>query len=152
MHYLIYVSSAVKLFSEDDLFFLLEQARINNTKYDVTGMLLYIDGNFMQCLEGKKNHVEIIYTKIREDGRHKDLTEIVFDPLKERNFKGWSMGFKACDEAMLSQSSGLADLSVDTFRKPPFNTCKHIALDVLRSFYTQSGGENPVQRDVAIIS
>ncbi len=135
MHYLIYVSSAVKLLNNHELLSLLEQSRKNNLTYNITGMLLYIDGNFMQCLEGEKDDVAIIYDKICHDSRHSDLIQIVFEPLAKRNFANWSMGFKVCDENMLRTHSDLTNLSMETFKKEPFNNNKHVALQLLSAFY-----------------
>jgi hypothetical protein len=39
----------------------LEQSRENNLRLDVTGMLLYKGGNFMQMLEGEKDAVLGLY-------------------------------------------------------------------------------------------
>ena len=54
MFYTVYVSSAVDLFSDEELLKLLDVSRKNNQALDVTGMLLYKGGNFMQFLEGEK--------------------------------------------------------------------------------------------------
>jgi len=51
---LVYVSSATELFSDTQLENLLLRSRQNNSTLGITGMLLYKDGNFMQCLEGPK--------------------------------------------------------------------------------------------------
>jgi Sensors of blue-light using FAD. len=48
MFFLVYVSSATRPFSREDLRVLLETCRKNNAELGVTGMLLYKDGNFMQ--------------------------------------------------------------------------------------------------------
>lgn len=47
---LIYTSSAVELFREDELVELLKTSRDNNRRRGITGMLLYNDGNFLQVL------------------------------------------------------------------------------------------------------
>ena len=52
MIHLIYVCSASKEMTEDELLRLLEYARARNLKQNVTGMLLYAGGNFFQALEG----------------------------------------------------------------------------------------------------
>jgi hypothetical protein len=50
MFHIVYASSALQLFTKPELQTLLEKARQNNAKLNVTGMLLYKDGNFMQAL------------------------------------------------------------------------------------------------------
>lgn len=69
MIYLVYVSSAVKLFSSAELQQLLRGARENNSSRDITGMLLYKDGNFMQVLEGEKEPVLALRDRISRDPR-----------------------------------------------------------------------------------
>ena len=49
-HEIVYVSSATRPFQEAELQDLLLKARENNARLGVTGMLLYIGGNFMQLL------------------------------------------------------------------------------------------------------
>ena len=50
---LIYVSSATRDLSEQDLVSLLEQAHERNTKQNVTGMLLYAEGILSKHSKGK---------------------------------------------------------------------------------------------------
>jgi hypothetical protein len=57
MYRLVFVSSAVELFSRGQLEDLLKKSRQNNGAVDLTGMLLYKDGNFMQCSERPKEAV-----------------------------------------------------------------------------------------------
>ena len=98
MFYLIYVSSAVKLMSDDELIALLEQSREKNLDLGVTGMLLYKSGNFMQMLEGEKDTVLGLYETIRRDDRHRNVINIIGDAIKHRNFEHWSMGFYNMDK------------------------------------------------------
>ena len=67
---LIYVSSAVEYFDEAALEELLAQARANNARLGITGLLLYGEGAFLQLLEGPRQSVESLYATIREDPRH----------------------------------------------------------------------------------
>lgn len=54
MYHLIYTSYAIEPFDEAKLIELLKKARENNRLLDITGMLLYVNGKFMQVLEGKR--------------------------------------------------------------------------------------------------
>jgi len=99
MFYLIYVSSAVNLMDDGELLFLLEQSREKNLKLDITGMLLYKGGNFMQMLEGDRDTVLELYDTIKKDDRHKDVITVLTGDIKERNFEHWSMGFCNMDKA-----------------------------------------------------
>ena len=48
MIHLIYVTSATKEMTDEELLYLLEQSRSRNLKQDVTSMLLYAGGNFFR--------------------------------------------------------------------------------------------------------
>lgn len=98
MFYLIYVSSATKLMNDEELLFLLNQSRDNNLKLNITGMLLYKSGNFMQMLEGEKQTVLELFETIKKDERHKDVYTILTGDIEKRNFEDWSMGFCNMDK------------------------------------------------------
>jgi len=73
---LVYVSSAVKPFTDQELLGLLEKARENNQKLGITGMLLYKNGDFMQALEGDEQVVLSLADHIAKDLRHGDIRVI----------------------------------------------------------------------------
>lgn len=91
---LTYVSSATDLLSTDELVALLAQSRLANERRDVTGMLLYRDGNVLQCLEGPEPAVREAYDVISRDPRHHGVLVLVEEQVEERSFPDWSMGFK----------------------------------------------------------
>ena len=91
---IIYVSSATAPFTDQQLDDLLQISRRNNLSADLTGMLLYKDGKFMQTLEGPAPAVRSRLEKIRSDPRHEKFTILMDGPILERSFESWSMGFK----------------------------------------------------------
>ena len=92
--FLVYVSSAVRLFSAEDLRALLETCRKNNAKLGVTGMPLYKDGNFMQVLEGDEEAVRGLYARIVAAPRHRGEITLQEGFAEGRQFPDWSMGFR----------------------------------------------------------
>jgi hypothetical protein len=94
LFFLVYVSSAVRPFSRVDLEDLLATSRDNNARAGITGMLLYKDGNFMQVLEGEEGPVRALYDKIGDDPRHRGKIVLRQGFTEERQFPGWSMGFR----------------------------------------------------------
>ena len=84
MHYLIYISTAVNLMNEDELTALLIQSRKRNKESNVTGMLLYAQGTFLQALEGDEADVNKIFDSIKEDKRHKNVVKIITGEQDER--------------------------------------------------------------------
>jgi hypothetical protein len=91
----IYSSSATGMFKEHEIPGLLEQIRKANEAIAVTGMLLYIEGSFFQALEGEPAVIDALIRKIQSDPRHARFTLIIREPILERNFGGWTMGFEA---------------------------------------------------------
>jgi Sensors of blue-light using FAD len=89
----IYSSAAVVPFSEVELTKLLAVARVNNEHIDVTGMLLYHEGSFLQVLEGRERDLEALYEKISHDDRHHRIVTLLRRTVTERHFGAWRMGF-----------------------------------------------------------
>ncbi len=98
MRQLLYVSNTTRDFSRDELSNILTASRFSNAAADVTGMLLYLDGGFLQVLEGEHSVIQALYDRIAQDKRHWN-TAVLLDREAPRAFKNWSMGFKAVTEA-----------------------------------------------------
>lgn len=94
---LIYITSAVRPMSDAELLALLQQSRATNTEVDLTGILLYSGGNFLQVLEGDEAAVDALMARIERDPRHRNLITLVRRPIPERMFPTWSMGFRRLD-------------------------------------------------------
>lgn len=94
MFSLVYVSSAIKPFTQPQLLQLLAQSRADNERCNVTGMLLYKNGNFMQVLEGEESDVRGVHKKISTDMRHRGLLVLLQRHQQARDFAAWSMGFR----------------------------------------------------------
>ncbi|MEL6406516.1 MAG: BLUF domain-containing protein, partial [Chloroflexota bacterium] len=58
LNVIVYVSYASHTMSESELVEILDTARENNQRLNVTGMLLYRDGFFIQALEGEQAVIE----------------------------------------------------------------------------------------------
>ena len=90
---IIYVSTAVSLFTEQQLESLLVEARRLNLESGVTGVLLYCDGNFMQCLEGPPDSLQTTYDRILASRRHTNVVQLLDRRIEARSFAEWQMGF-----------------------------------------------------------
>jgi hypothetical protein len=90
----VYVSSATRALPEDEILELLRIARHNNEKLDITGMLLYREGNFLQVLEGPESVVNSLISKIKRDPRHKGFILMSRKKIEERQFGEWRMAFR----------------------------------------------------------
>lgn len=112
---LIYASSAVQLFTEQHLIALLDKSRENNRRRNITGMLLYRDGNFLQVLEGEAAQVDALYKIIAADPRHKSVMLISRREVHDRIFPEWEMGFNNVTEADMKNYPGFTE-----FLRTPF--------------------------------
>lgn len=95
--------------TDDELETILEQSRQNNARADITGVLLYHDGSFFQVLEGDRTAVAALFQKIAKDDRHTKVTKIVVEPIEERSFGEWSMGYPKVRLSDLANIPGLND-------------------------------------------
>lgn len=89
-----YVSSAMHRMTDDELAAILDVSRERNARDGITGLLLYSDGDFIQVLEGPEAPVRAAVARIRKDDRHTHFTILLDQPIGERVFAGWAMGFK----------------------------------------------------------
>ena len=95
---LVYISSGTQRFSPDEIVEILRKSRTNNEKRNITGMLLYKDGNFLQVLEGPDEEIAQLMQTIETDGRHRGLIVLTKRPIEERLFPNWSMAYKDLTE------------------------------------------------------
>jgi hypothetical protein len=109
MHQLVYVSSAVRPFTDAQLVELLEACRRNNIAGNVTGLLLYVSGNFIQLLEGTKADVDSILGRIQADPRHRGMITLLEAEAEKREFPDWSMGFEKVEDQTAHQLPGYSD-------------------------------------------
>ncbi|MCX7106779.1 MAG: BLUF domain-containing protein [Methylococcales bacterium] len=106
---LVYVSLANQEMSDKHLQDLLKKARDKNESLNITGMLLYRDGFFMQALEGELNDIESLFDVIANDTRHRDVLLIYKKPIKQRGFPDWKMGFNKIDDKSVATIDGYTD-------------------------------------------
>jgi len=66
----------------------------NNSASDITGILLFTDGAFMQVLEGPKDAVEGLMATISADPRHTNVKRLFHGGAGERSFPDWHMKIK----------------------------------------------------------
>jgi hypothetical protein len=113
MHKLLYVSTTRRDVPVEELNAILAVARVNNSGLDVTGLLLYIDGGFLQVLEGERSVLHDLYSRIARDPRHWDA-KLLLDQAGERNFSAWSMGFKSLTRD--GADAGLIDITQNAIK------------------------------------
>ena len=108
---LIYVSTAARRISKDDLQAILLTSIHHNSKKNITGLLLYDQGMFCQALEGEADDVHALFSKILEDDRHTSIIKIFDDEIHTRDFSSWSMKCINLDHYDKKQIHGYKDFS-----------------------------------------
>jgi hypothetical protein len=111
---LTYASRSAECFHEHEIPDLLQQARVANAKQEITGMLLYISGSFLQVLEGQPEMVDGVFSRILCDKRHTQVTLIAKESIPERAFEGWTMMHKTLDPVEAGELIG----EIDYFLSP----------------------------------
>ena len=110
----IYCSAASHFVSRADLADILEISRRNNLEKGITGMLLYSEGSFFQVLEGEDECIDALLSKLEQDPRHQRVTIIIREPIAERSFCDWAMGYadiSPIETLEISETSELAQVS-----------------------------------------
>ncbi len=105
----IYASRSTEHFHEHEIPDLLKQARLSNARHELTGMLLYIGGSFLQVLEGRPEMVEAVFGTILLDKRHTQLKLIAREAIAERAYEGWTMCHKTLDPVEAGELIGEAE-------------------------------------------
>lgn len=110
--HIIYSSAAQVDFSKEQLLELLTSSRSRNTGMGITGMLLHIEGSFLQVIEGRDCDIDALFEKISADARHGNLTTIIRESIARRSFSDWSMGFADVTRAEFENADGINDFLV----------------------------------------
>lgn len=110
----VYSSTAVEAFSEQELEGLLVSSRRNNAREGVTGMLLYREGRFLQVLEGPEGAVRGRMIAITGDSRHRRLRVLLQELISERQFPDWTMAYPSVSaeaQEMTGYRAAFADVT-----------------------------------------
>ena len=103
----VYSSAATEPMPKSKLYKILVEARVNNKLSDVTGLLVYVDGKFLQILEGEEGVVASLLEKISHDRRHKDLKVVYKANIEQRTFASWQMAYVSLSARELAAWAGL---------------------------------------------
>jgi hypothetical protein len=90
---LIYSSEATPGLAAAELEEMLKESRIRNRVYGITGVLLFVEGAFLQILEGEKEDVLGLMERIERDPRHRGVKVFYEQEVDERAFASWSMAY-----------------------------------------------------------
>ncbi len=104
---IIYSSQANRAMSIADLEAILVDARAGNEKRNVTGALIYVDGVFLQILEGEKQAVLGLMRSIAADTRHSSVTVFHEGEVDRPLFSNWRMAYVDARPEQVAMWAGL---------------------------------------------
>ncbi|WP_161594524.1 BLUF domain-containing protein [Marimonas lutisalis] len=114
-HYLIYRSDARHPFPHLSDFDILRTAWAHNQRVGISGYLVRTMHEFFQILEGPREELDRLYTRISADERHSNVRLLSEGPLARRRFPNWAMGYAEAvedDPAASLFAKGLPDQDV----------------------------------------
>ena len=94
---LIYASTSTGPLTPSSVQSIVDRARAENERRRLTGMLVFDHNCFLQALEGRREAVSELFCRIAADPRHQRIVLLDVQPIDERLFANWTMGFAAAD-------------------------------------------------------
>jgi len=107
---LIYNSIAEEFVSEKDIIDILNVCREFNTKFKITGCLLFHNREFLQIIEGEKEDILQLYENICNDKRHNNINLIMQGEIEKKMFPDWVMAFKELTDVEMAEISDYKNL------------------------------------------
>ena len=136
--HLLYVSTIAPGLDPQGVMALHKESETRNAARDVTGLLLYGRGNFMQLLEGESATVTRLYARIAQDRRHYDVRTLFSGPAQRRVFPTWNMGLVVLDEGQTPVNRSRLETILDLANRPGSTaTSGQKVLGLLKDFRTQ---------------
>jgi hypothetical protein len=103
---LTYTSLASANFGMSDIQEIMRKAEKFNGENEITGCLLLYNRRFIQILEGEKEIIENLYSKIKLDKKHSNVNLLGTNETSIRIFPKWVMAFKEISDSQLGQLTG----------------------------------------------
>lgn len=88
---IIYTSVAAADLAPGEVFSIIEISAGNNARNDLTGFLLFRDGEFFQVVEGPEPAIDALLRRLEADTRHHSITMLHREPIAMRHFAKWKM-------------------------------------------------------------
>lgn len=134
---ILYVSNTARDASPAMLDDILAVSRRNNPAAGITGMLLYVEGGFLQVLEGEEGPLATLYRTIEADKRHWNA-QVLLKRAAPRMFGEWSMGFHR-----LSRDDGdMFAITADAIAGRLRDAGEPVLLRLMENFYRIQSGES----------
>jgi hypothetical protein len=140
IHRLMYTSTSRDFMSNQDLAGLLASARRWNDANGITGMLVYVEGHFLQIVEGSARDIAAVTQRITTDPRHFGIIRLIENTTPQRVFSDWSMGFRRLDRETGAEILGAVNLARQSVRDSLPSDAPRELVVFMESFYRSSVG------------
>lgn len=137
-YHLSYVSTCCDRLCFDHIKEILDISKENNKTLGITGILIYCNKHFFQILEGDKESVESLFSKISIDPRHDNVIKLQGTFVESRQFDQWNMCFKSYNKELRL----LDNFNTEEFYgyiKSRLNGCNTVSLKILADFFDLNG-------------
>jgi Sensors of blue-light using FAD len=143
---IIYSSESATPMQLDDLEDILEHARSSNASKGITGALVYVDGVFLQILEGPESSVKELMARIADDVRHETVTVLKETVVDSPVFADWKMAYVSASKEQIARWAGLSSTAevpeiLDSIRSHP-STATQVAQSILAVLAPDSGSHS----------
>ena len=100
---LCYISTKRKDLTETDISEIIEKSMVNNSKNNISGILINYKNNFIQHIEGDPVLIYELFDHIKNDSRHEKISLLGYSPIEKRLFKKWHMTYKDLNDSIGNQ-------------------------------------------------
>lgn len=76
----------------------LKAGTVHNEKEGITGGLIFNQTYFSQVMEGDRQAISDTFFRIAKNPKHKNIVILDFQPISERTFESWHVGFAGKSE------------------------------------------------------
>jgi serine/threonine-protein kinase len=97
IHQLVYESHPTDALTREQLRDILTKSQYKNIRLNLSGLLIFHSGKFLQLLEGGKKEVDELFDAIRRDPRHTDIKVVLESDCQFRSMPSWVMGLSTDD-------------------------------------------------------
>jgi hypothetical protein len=112
----------------------LSEIRRKNQQQEVTGLLLYNEGTFIQVIEGTRDVIQDLFQIIKKDPRHSNIVKLLDESIESRAFPDWSMGYRKISNEQLADIPGFSNFMDAENPEDVVKGCREEVLHLLYSF------------------
>ncbi len=137
LYRLVYTSKRKSSCGDKEISNILKACQ-KNTERKITGILLHSKNRFIQYLEGHRVELDALFNLIKEDSRHTDVVLRNFEPVPERVFPSWEMGYRDIDQLSFNTNASKEDKEIFDRLVQNKLGIEDNAIEVLKMFFELS--------------